>query len=238
MGMALLAGIAGDAQTADRTWLSGPHRLVLFGRVIALGNNPIEQSAVNELNRSVSHPASVKGSTFSTREGRENSLTVVGTASEIRKAYPDVPVPIDLKPDEYWIWSKSVEEPSLNFVAGGDERGALYGAFALGRQPATAGIGKLKMVNPLRSRPAMPLRWVDQWDNPDGSVTRGYGGPSIFFDGGNVRADLTQVTEYARLLASALARFRSRRELLVPRIPGARRYDEGHPPTCRRRQTG
>ena len=48
----------------------------------------------------------------------------------------------------------------------------------------------------------MPIRWVDQWDNPDGSITRGYGGRSIFFDGGNVREDLTQVSEYARLLAS------------------------------------
>ena len=35
----------------------------------------------------------------------------------------------------------------------------------------------------------MPIRWVDQWDNPDGSITRGYGGRSIFFEGGNVRED-------------------------------------------------
>ena len=48
----------------------------------------------------------------------------------------------------------------------------------------------------------MPIRWVDQWDNPDGSITRGYGGPSIFFEGGNVREDLKPVAEYARLLAS------------------------------------
>ncbi|HEV2485158.1 MAG TPA: alpha-glucuronidase family glycosyl hydrolase [Terracidiphilus sp.] len=196
------AGLAAHAQTADQAWPGGPNRLILFGKVIALGSSPIEQSAVQELSRSVTHPASVEGGVFSTAEGREKSLTVVGTAEEIRKAYPDVPVPGDLKPDEYWIWSKSIQEPSLNFVAGGDERGALYGAFAFRRLPATVEMGKLKVDYPLRGQPAMPIRWVDQWDNPDGSITRGYGGRSIFFEGGNVRTDLKPVSEYARLLAS------------------------------------
>jgi len=48
----------------------------------------------------------------------------------------------------------------------------------------------------------MPIRWVDEWDNPDGKIERGYAGRSIFFEGGNVRDDLTPVSEYARLLAS------------------------------------
>ncbi len=48
----------------------------------------------------------------------------------------------------------------------------------------------------------MPIRWVDEWDNADGSVERGYAGRSIFFDAGHVRDDLKPVSEYARLLAS------------------------------------
>ncbi len=48
----------------------------------------------------------------------------------------------------------------------------------------------------------MPLRWVDDWDNPDGSVERGYAGRSIFFENGRVRQDLAAVSAYARLLAS------------------------------------
>ena len=194
-------GLAANAQTAEQAWLRGPNRLVLVGKVVALGSSPIEQSAVQELSRSVSHPASVKGGTFSTRAGRENSLTVVGTAEEIRKAYPEVPIPSDLKPEEYWIWSKGTQEPNLLIVAGGDERGALYGAFAIRRQPVTAEMGKAQFNYPLRGHPAMPIRWVDEWDNPDGSIERGYAGRSIFFEGGNVRDDLAPVAEYARLLA-------------------------------------
>jgi alpha-glucuronidase len=54
----------------------------------------------------------------------------------------------------------------------------------------------------VRERPAMAIRWVDEWDNADGSIERGYGGRSILFDGGRVREDLAPVAEYARLMAS------------------------------------
>ena len=46
------------------------------------------------------------------------------------------------------------------------------------------------------------MRWVDQWDNLNGTIERGYAGRSIFFDNGAVRDDLTRAGEYARLLAS------------------------------------
>jgi alpha-glucuronidase len=191
-----------SAQTADQAWLRNPNRLFLFGKVVALGTSPIEQSAAQELSRSVSHPASVKGGISSTLEEREKSLTVVGTAGEIRKAYPAVPVPGDLKPDEYWLWWNGSQASSLTIVAGGDERGALYGAFAIRRLPATAEMGKIKADYPYRDHPALPIRWVDEWDNPDGSIERGYAGRSIFFEGGKVREDLAPVAAYARLLAS------------------------------------
>jgi len=53
-----------------------------------------------------------------------------------------------------------------------------------------------------RQSPSSPVRWVNQWDNLDGSIERGYAGRSIFYEGGHVRGDLTRAGEYARLLAS------------------------------------
>src|SRR5439155_25510298 len=44
--------------------------------------------------------------------------------------------------------------------------------------------------------------WVDQWDNLDGSIERGYGGRSIFWDNGRARSDLSRAAQYGRLLAS------------------------------------
>lgn len=83
-------------------------------------------------------------------------------------------------------------------VAGANARGVLYGVFALLRrielrEPLTAVI---------REEPYAPIRWLNHWDNLDGSIERGYGGRSIFFENNNVRDDLGPVRDYARLLAS------------------------------------
>jgi alpha-glucuronidase len=52
------------------------------------------------------------------------------------------------------------------------------------------------------SNPRAPVRWVNEWDNLGGSIERGYGGRSIFFENGTVVPDLSRASDYARLLAS------------------------------------
>src|SRR5207244_1246513 len=52
------------------------------------------------------------------------------------------------------------------------------------------------------SHPHAAVRWVNQWDNLDGSIERGYGGRSIFWDAGRARSDLARVSQYGRMLAS------------------------------------
>jgi alpha-glucuronidase len=204
---ALLTGALAHAQNESQAWLREPLRLFAFGRDLTLGNSPVEQSAAEAFSHSIMHPARVEGDVLTTLEWRENSLTVFGTAREVLKAYPDVPVPSDLAPEEYWAWWNGSDEQSLMVVAGGDERGVLYGAFALRRLAVSRGTFPDKDLlnlyeHPLRGRPAMPIRWVDEWDNASGTVERGYAGKSIFFDNGRVRDDLSEVKEYARLLAS------------------------------------
>lgn len=84
-------------------------------------------------------------------------------------------------------------------VLGGDERGCLYGAFALLRR-ITAGQGLPS--EPVNEAPVAPLRMLDHWDNLDGTIERGYAGRSIFFTDGEVTHDLARVRDYGRLLAS------------------------------------
>jgi alpha-glucuronidase len=84
-------------------------------------------------------------------------------------------------------------------VEGGSETGELYGVFRL---LAWIAAGKALPDQAVVEEPRNKIRWVNQWDNLDGSIERGYAGRSIFFDGGHVRGDLTRAAEYARLLAS------------------------------------
>ena len=62
-------------------------------------------------------------------------------------------------------------------VRGSDDLYCLYGAHALLRE-LSLGADPTKLD--LTSRPAMPLRLLNHWDNPDGHVERGYSGRSIF----------------------------------------------------------
>ena len=101
----------------------------------------------------------------------------------------------EIPPDGYSL--KTVNGKLI--VTGGNDRGVLYGAFALLRK---AGQGESLARLDEKSQPGVPIRWVNHWDNLDGSIERGYGGRSIFWDNGAARADLTRVNDYGRMLAS------------------------------------
>jgi alpha-glucuronidase len=100
-----------------------------------------------------------------------------------------------LKPDGYSL--KTVDGKLV--ITGSNDRGALYGAFALLRKSA---LGESLASLDEKSEPRVAERWVNHWDNLDGSIERGYGGRSIFWDNGTSRTDLTRVNDYGRMLAS------------------------------------
>ena len=185
-------------QTADLAWLKYPRHPIGTERVHlvhTLGKETLEQSAAEELQRGIDGLPSGKNLNI----GNVTTRTTVGTVKEVREAYPSLVVPTDLGPDGYWLHRAYFQNQFQLIVAGVDDRGVLYGSYALLRLIATG--TDLTHLN-LRSAPAFPIRWVDNWDNPDGSIERGYAGRSIFFEGGNVREDLAPVSEYGRLLAS------------------------------------
>ena len=85
----------------------------------------------------------------------------------------------NLKPDGYEL--KTVDGKIV--ITGADDRGVLYGAFALLRKVA---LGESIAELDEKSEPRVPVRWVNHWDNLDGSIERGYGGRSIFWDNGKL----------------------------------------------------
>lgn len=85
-----------------------------------------------------------------------------------------------------------------------DGVGLLYGLHHVVRQGEAAFTGEAR---PGRHAPRQPIRMLDHWDNVAvhpvmGQVERGYSGGSIFYADGAVRADLSRVRAYARLLGS------------------------------------
>lgn len=126
--------------------------------------------------------------------GQLASSVVVGTVGEYTKISGNTHEVPELEEDGFWL---STSSDGVQ-VLGQNERGALYGAFEYLSMIAQGNFSHVAYA----TNPNAPIRWVNQWDNMDGSIERGYGGPSIFFENGVIVSDLTRASEYARLLAS------------------------------------
>jgi alpha-glucuronidase len=170
---------------------------VLPANVVVLGDSPVLDSAKGELIRGL------RGMLTKTlREEKSlprDGAIVLGTLSALRAESPKLFGEADLREDGFLLVTKKLRGVDCLIVTAATDRGVLYGVFAL-----LSEIARGESVSALREtqQPSAPIRWVDQWDNLDGRIERGYAGPSIFFENGNVRADLTRASEYARLLAS------------------------------------
>ena len=84
-------------------------------------------------------------------------------------------------------------------IAGKTGAGVLYGVFELLRLMQCGTFSKSTYV---LENPATGLRMLNQWDNLDGSIERGYAGRSIIFENGKFTADFVRIRDYARLMAS------------------------------------
>ena len=124
---------------------------------------------------------------------------VIGTAAQLAKAGPGLAVTPPAVRDAYAIETVKRGNAVTTVIAGESERAVLYGAFSYLRRIA---VGQLAADLKEHSAPAAPVRWLNHWENVDGTIERGYGGRSIFWEGGRLRDDLTLIDDYGRLLAS------------------------------------
>lgn len=101
----------------------------------------------------------------------------------------------ELKSESYRLKSTS----SAVTVEASDGKGMLYGVFNLTYRIRRS----LSLENlDITEAPVNELRMINQWDNADGSIERGYAGNSIFYKDNQIVKDKSRLKDYARLLAS------------------------------------
>ncbi len=168
----------------------------LPGVSVLLGKSPILQTAQKELATGVEK---MLGRALESSDDIKGRVIVLGTVRDLRDVAPALRPPSPLETDGYWLTAAQIRHTQCLVITAANDRGVLYGVFALlskiARRESIIGINEVQ-------NPYGPIRWVNQWDNLDGRIERGYGGSSIFFADGKVRSDLTRAGEYARLLAS------------------------------------
>ena len=202
LGLLLLAPLLAQAEDGSQGWLRyAPITDVaryanLPSQIVVLGNTPTDQAAANELKRGL---ASMLGRTFtvSHETHADASAIVIANLAVLNKAFT---VTGDkLPPESYTLGEKTEGKTHRYLVLGADARGELYGVFHL---LALVGTDQPLPTKPATESPSSSIRWVNQWDNLDGTIERGYAGRSIFYDNGHVRHDLSRVSDYGRLLGS------------------------------------
>jgi alpha-glucuronidase len=165
--------------------------------VVVSSDSPILLAAQEELIRGV---RGLLGRTLrAERSMPSETVIVLGNLKQVRNAFPSVQPPRELREDGYWLTTAQVHGLSCLIVTATTDRGVLYGAFALLRKIALE--QDVTRIDEEQNVYA-PIRWVDDWDNLNGTIERGYGGRSIFFENDGVKSDLSRVRDYARLLAS------------------------------------
>ncbi|MBI4902362.1 MAG: glucosiduronase [Acidobacteria bacterium] len=173
--------------------LAVSYRQSLPAVLVSAGDSPVLASARDELQRGIRGMLSRRLRIEKT-VGTEPAL-VVGPLDDVAKMLPANSLPRTVGKEGFVL--KRVAGHIV--IAGADDRGTLYGVFAflrkLGQGEPLAALNETQV-------PYAAVRWMNHWDNLDGSIERGYGGKSIFWDNNAVRADLSRVREYARLLAS------------------------------------
>lgn len=167
------------------------------GAVVALDDAAPVQSAREEIIRGL---AGMLGRTLRVEPRADaGSAIVLGTVEAIRSRAPQLSPSSSVEVDGFSL--RTVRSGGFRYivVAGGGARGVLYGTFALLRR-----IALRESIDDIdvKEAPYSPVRWVNHWENLDGTIERGYGGRSIFWENGRARQDLARVNDYARLLAS------------------------------------
>jgi alpha-glucuronidase len=166
------------------------------GAIVTLDSSPVAGSAQQEMLRGIR--SMLHRSLRIQTAIPDADAWVLGTSEELHQAFPQYQPPA-IGPEGFALAKYFDKGHTYWLIDGSDPRGILYGTFhlLLGMAQGSS-FASMQGVN----SPSMAIRWTNEWDNLDGTIERGYGGQSIFFDNGAVRSDLTRAGDYARLLAS------------------------------------
>jgi alpha-glucuronidase len=193
------------AETGYETWLRYPamseaerRGYKAFPKLLYFNpESPVLKSAAAELSDAVSR---MLGFQFRLTTDAGNEPCIV--LASLRNLPDWLPQLSDTRmPHEGGFWLKTVpmKRGAHLVITGSDDREVLYGTFALLR--------KLALHEPIhnldqKETPCAPVRFLNHWDNLDGSIERGYAGKSIFWEKNHVTSDFARLRDYARLMAS------------------------------------
>lgn len=185
----IVHGLKGEQLTSYRAWLQyspiaqqdyREEVINLLREICVKERDEVLDRALDELSLALDQMTGYKPAVVPTEEGNPTLIITIDST------YQEEMFTINLTDEK-------------NTLRGGSSRAILYGVFHLLRliqQHANLTGVSIKEV------PKNPIRMINQWDDMDGSVERGYAGESIFYKDYQFIKDRQRIFDYARLLSS------------------------------------
>lgn len=165
--------------------------------VVVAGNSPVLAAAREELMRGV---RGCLGRTLRAASSLPpEDAIMLGTVAALGPMFPGLGAIPAAIPDSFCLKTIKASGRTHLVITGPNDRGVLYGAFALLRR--IAGHESINRLDASES-PYAPVRFLNHWDNLSGTIERGYAGKSIFWENDRIVEDLGRARDYARLMAS------------------------------------
>ena len=202
--MLTMQALRGSAETGYEAWLryeplppqARVQYLSLPGIVFVAGDSPVLISAREELARGLGAMLGLRLRLVQVLP--EDPAFVLGTISNLSTALTQDKPPGPMAEDAFSIKSVPGKRGNSLVLTGPNDRAVLYGTFALLRRIALQ--QPVVQLSQTES-PYAPIRYLNHWDNLDGTIERGYAGKSIFWESNHVTGDLGRLRDYARLMA-------------------------------------
>ncbi|WP_078553855.1 alpha-glucuronidase family glycosyl hydrolase [Bacillus alkalicellulosilyticus] len=171
--------------------------LPYFKNLVVLEESIILESAQKELQQAISSMLAVNLEVTKKMEEQSSVFLVTEKSYDLFHKQIGTDVTKQLSDEGYAI--KSIGNKNGLIIYGKTNVGVLYGVFHLLRMMSMEmSLHDIELIE----NPKNQLRMMNEWDNMDGSVERGYAGNSVFFENNRFVQDLTRIKDYARMLAS------------------------------------
>lgn len=175
--------------------------LALCSKISLATDSKITKSAVEELEYGLKLMLGVKPTVHS--YPTNNSAITLGTYQDINLEDHNISPELfeEMNEEGYLLKVVSNARGTQNeiLLIGKSDKGILYATFHLLRLLQS---GKSILSIDIIDAPKNQLRMINQWDNMDGTVERGYSGNTIFYHGRDFTNDYNRIKDYARMLSS------------------------------------
>lgn len=171
-----------------------------YNILISKQDHPVIKSAVQELTCGIQGMLDIEATITESQDKDIQACITIGTFDShhplITHTFSEAER-TEVRPEGYAIRTNT--EKNCIAIGASTPVGLLYGVLAFLRLLGTGqSIEALDVVD----NPVNLLRMMNQWDNIDGSIERGYAGKSIFYTDNEITEDFDRLQDYARMLAS------------------------------------